>query len=1318
MSTLSDLVTVSQDEKPFVDFESSLDKDEVVAGYVPVKSTLEVLRFLAEATSQASPKGRAVICHGAYGSGKSRLCTVLARLFSDGFECPALSPIWQRLEARGETGALDELKRTMMPGARGWRPWLVVPMYAQAGGGTLGASLIRALVKAVRRHGLDNSVLGTTIYDAAITRLLEMVADGAQYCAPETSPHGTVQQLKRALEDLDEQALVTFRKFHTKATHGVGFDEWLQSSGGAALETHDVFNTVAERIQQRGFEGIVVIWDEFGFAIEELLRDSRRGIRGLGQETMNLQSFLEKSCGSQELGKRVVFLGFTHFSISEYGTREGLEATDLNRLNTVSDRFRSPSIVIRLSVTETEGYHLLAGMLRRTQEGEHVFGNPIPRLQHLAERMPQLKPWARMAPHSCYDDISAPCYPLHPAASIALLMLSDQIAQVNRTTHYFLQNREEGGLAGVLDQRQKPSLDEIGGAELLRVADLFPFFEQPIKERKPHLHDQYQEALARFPDATEQDIRILRSTLILSVIATPDLAPSTDLLAFCVTDVLRSEVGANPLHEALNRLSESGALWKNDATDVWAFVGGRGLGAGIDQEIEDEIALVPVKDPARLLREYPQVQMEIVDLLGEFDLDPCESGVVRRIGIRILDIRKGGDAIEDVNPACDGTQRCWRSALIYLVVVGSMTELDYWRQQARTCKKRNVYFVVPPVPLAMDGEKLRKLIAVQNLLENEPDDTHKHEVLDAKLTRLRRELRRDFEQLFGNPGLQAGTSVVKADSSGGAVAVDSWNELLPSLASDLESDFDKGIRVRCGTFNEWQTNTTWTAIDHVVERVLKFDDNPQWQKQYLGFSDTSQEAAVIDGVLVENGFLSQNALTEKWELITVDKNTQEPALGDILRHFQTSGGGDKEFLRLYAKLIDTPHGIPNGVLPLLVALVFRTEGRRIGVYVRRATQVQRVAESQVASAIVEMAKAPTRYQTRFNKLSGKQRTVFRVLGPHMNVSFSESISRGEAFYGYCEQVRSAIRNWATGLPDAVLTATELTENQQRLLKLLRGPISPQLPALADNLVAMFEEDASAFEELGATAGTTDFPNISQAWRRIRTKIDRYVEGVRAPLRAQIREISGVDTSEDRKAFDKLASTLKAIETHGAADNPLSRAINKLETMPEGADCLDEVAAAIANKTAATLTQEDYGNALGTLKMAEFCLAEQEARKATLSAKLGEGETKNGGEPSEEGDEPSEDAHWTSTPTEDRIEVIIGVARHRLLRTVNQEALTCIRADVAKWRQVLRLDVKELAFLAVTALLIDKDVRTADPSTRKKDESEVGPTSTDGAQSNE
>jgi hypothetical protein len=1245
MTKLNHLVTVPSDEKPFINFEESLDVDGVVSGYVPVKSTLDVFGFLKESTGLASPKGRAVICVGAYGSGKSRLCTVLARLFRDGFECTPLQRVWQRLDARGQLKAVTDLRQILTPGGRAWHRWLVVPMYAQAGGSTIAASLVRSLVKALRREKIDDSVLGQTIYHAAARRLKTLVDGGSPFRPSQGSPFSNVEQLQRALEqDFNEEALLIFREFHKQATHGIDFLDVVQSSPDVAMQPHEVFNAVAEQIQPLGYAGIVVLWDEFGFAIEELLRGGQSG-RSLGVEAQTLQDFVERSCSTNDLGKRVVFLGFTHRSIEEYGTRAGLNENDRNRLATTSGRFRNPPLFIRLSVTETEGYHLLSGMIPRTDEGQKVFANPVVGLQHIAERMTKFKLWERLSADVCYEDIAAPCYPLHPTTAASLLLLSDQIEQANRTIFYYLQDRNEGGLAGVLDNRDLPPLNQLGGAELLRVHDLFRFFLQPFKENRRQLLDQYEEAVARFPTASEMDLAVLQTIMVLLAIKNPDVTPTTDILSFSLCDVQKEERGAEPLHDSLRRLNEAGVIWKNEATDVWSFVGERGLGSELDRELDDERALIHKIPPCELLRRYPQLQGELVDRLGDTDLDPSDSGVVRTIGVRILDISQGEAAIETANPASNGSNEKWRSAMVYLVAVDTATQLDAWRRIANQISTSNVYFIFPPSPLALTAEKLRDLIAVSSLLKKKDAHTHAYEVLEAKLTRLRRELREQFEKAFGNVGLRSGTIVERAGDQQTSVPVSSWNELLPAIGTNLESEFPHQLRVRCGTFNEWQTGSRWAPITKIVERILGFDDHTPWQSAFLDFNETGQEAAIVDGVLIENKLFSYDTLTDKWELHRPNQDSPLEVLREALRHFQTGGAGDREFLRLYNKLIDPPFGIPNGVIPIVLALVFRAEAARIGVYEKSGSQLQRVKDDDLPDALVGMARSPERYKTRYNKLSSKQRFIFRALGPEMGLPLPERAS-GERLQAYCEEVRTAMKNWMSPLPDGILSIADLTDGQKKLIKQLRGPVPPQLSLLADLLIDVLQEDPNTREEI-ADHGTrlTSFPATTSLWREFRNKISRYVEGVKAPVRSILRDVVKLKPEERGLNLDKVVEAIKPLQRFATENDSIRKVIERLENAPEGGDLAEEVAAAIANKPTANLTDEDFGRAAGMLEVI-----------AAIS------------------------------PPKDGTVVLLPNGERRVLPSVQESAIFArVESDVKAWRQGVSLSQDESAALALAAI---------------------------------
>ena len=154
-----------------------------------------------------------------------------------------------------------------------------------------------------------------------------------------------------------------------------------------------------------------------------------------------------------------------------------------------------------------------------------------------------------------------------------------------------------------------------------------------------------------------------------------------------------------------------------------------------------------------------------------------------------------------------------------------------------------------------------------------------------------------------------------------------------------------------------------------------------------------------------------------------------------------------------------------------------------------------------------MAKRPPRYITRYTKLTGPQRVVFRAIGPTTGLPLSNRQMAGEAFLEYCGQVRTKLVDWVKPLPEAILRATELTESERGMLKLAKGAIPPQLPNLADALVDVVRQDAAASEELSADAAVRAFPAIEAKWREVRDRIERYVEGIKATVRAKIRDIT-------------------------------------------------------------------------------------------------------------------------------------------------------------------------------------------------------------------
>jgi hypothetical protein len=163
---------------------------------------------------------------------------------------------------------------------------------------------------------------------------------------------------------------------------------------------------------------------------------------------------------------------------------------------------------------------------------------------------------------------------------------------------------------------------------------------------------------------------------------------------------------------------------------------------------------------------------------------------------------------------------------------------------------------------------------------------------------------------------------------------------------------------------------------------------------------------------------------------------------------------------------------------------------------------------------------------------------------------------------------------------------DLTDAQRALLKSLRSPVPPHLSALADQLVAVISEEQATHTELSeATADTTAFPAIVQFWRDWKARIDRHVEGVRAPLRVKLRDLADLARKNISEPDVPVVETLRRLDDVIQNNSPIRSVVEKLQQPGDSGDVIDDIASAISGKAATALTDEDYGRAVGVIEMA-------------------------------------------------------------------------------------------------------------------------------------
>ena len=452
MTELRDIVSIDHGSRPpAIRLDDGLagGAGDLIDAFTPTRSSIAILRHLQRAVLPDVHKGRAMVWHGVYGSGKSHLGVLIGHLLGHGSGGAQMGRFLDRLANQGEPGLRREIESTFLPADdRDARPYLVVPIYA-SDAPTLQGSLLEALYQAIEStDGLDPaSILPKTEYAAASERLWMILEHRPEYRNRPFSEWGihcaafNPDELDTQLQSVSPDALDAFKQWHPRVSAGALFDP--QDYGGkkvvdAYLEAADVL------ARDHGYKGIAVIWDEFGYAIETMIAQPQRHQI---DEIQALQNFVEVTCAPSHT--HTLFMALTHRSLREYGVTAQATETVIHRLETIEGRFTQ--IPVELKASEAEGYHLLGALIAPTEIGRGYLHQAAPRAEALAQvcaRMPLF--------HALATDILAiveGCYPLHPVTAAGLFAIAAHgvYAQANRTVFTFFDNLRAQSETDVFD---------------------------------------------------------------------------------------------------------------------------------------------------------------------------------------------------------------------------------------------------------------------------------------------------------------------------------------------------------------------------------------------------------------------------------------------------------------------------------------------------------------------------------------------------------------------------------------------------------------------------------------------------------------------------------------------------------------------------------------------------------------------------------------------------------------------------------------------------------------------------------------------------
>lgn len=1023
MTFLSDIIEINpQQTDAAIVFDRDLASHNLIHSFAPTKSSINVFEHLNNAVKRdAKQKQRAINLHGSYGSGKSHLAVVIAQLLRDGCGAEGFAGLFERIKNFATPKLATDLKNTFLANDDAdAHPYLLVSLYGSPSS-SIPDALMEGLCDALKRHPDLNpeTILPKTEYDVCVSCFEDIVAHSADLATADlpldlADNYSTTREMWVNLKQQKPEALALFKKWYTHIFYGRIFNP-AHEGGKNFIEAYvEAGKNLAE---QHHFGGIVVIWDEFGFALEDLFGNPHRNAQ---PEIKLLEDFVQKT-GSPDLG-HTIFIGLTHVSIPEYAARMGATITEKGGLEQIMGRFSNYRI--ELNAAESEGYHLLGMQRAWTETGKQLL-TTAPAKQTLLENCQQLALFKPLNDH--LDNVLLDVYPLHPIMAAGLFALASEkteIAQNNRTALTFFRDNAPDFLGREISETG------LFSDELIRLPALVDYFELNLKEKKAADWSRYSRAIAQIPTTLPLDeIQSKKSILKLCLLAqllTDDFQTTERFLSVALFDTLYSE----KITADLGYLKGADLLWKNEVTEQWTLNGD----AGVDVEglIANELRNFVGQSPRQLFETYPDMLADLLPHIGEHDLEPSECGIVRSYRVDLL-FPPMSNLLKLDNLLL--------SAKVFLVFAKDAEEVEIVKARIRETPATNVYFWLPLAGIraesvtieSTEGKKevrlselLGRYLALERLQKSSTITPELRRQFSAKWEKNRQQLLTILHILFGRDGLQSGKSQIFKAGSADAIDCKSWHEFRHYLGEIVLQAYPDEIPIRAMGMNALNDEkyTGSKIISGIVERVLHFADNPTYQTDLLGEVESSQAAGIIDGILGANDLFISCA--EGWDIKKVEKT--DGKIHAVLKLIHDTLLRKRELpyavKKLRDELVAPPYGIPACNLAIFAAVAIRHEVKRL--------RWGSTKETDFAKNLTEAFEADSKLTIKLFEFSAKQLTILNCVGQYFSLTSELNQTREE----FATQCCARLRDFIKGQSEAVKQSPKLHDKAQRLVKFL------------------------------------------------------------------------------------------------------------------------------------------------------------------------------------------------------------------------------------------------------------------------------------------
>lgn len=425
-----------------INIQYDLMNPSKIKGYIPTRKSIEILKeYLLNVVIENRDKSTVLI--GPYGKGKSHLLLVLLGLMCGTNDMEELNRLVNKIKLIDKT--CSEIASDVLNSKK------YLPIVINFNSGDLNQSFLIALNHALKNQGIED-ILPDTYFDSALSVLAgwekyEHTISMVEKMVKEET-RTDLNTFKRKLKSFDTKSYEIFKCIFKEVTSGIEFNPLINTD---VVKFYEETNHILK--EKYNFDGMIIVFDEFSKFIEASTDIN---------SAMNLkilQDFAELSNRSKSPQMHLVCV--THKTINEYISKIPQEKIDAWRA--IEGRFKE----VLFNTSSQQNYELISNAI--VKDIDKVKSTLVSKSIDKDEKIWSAKELFEYSDEEFKGDIIEGCFPLNPYSTYILPIISEKVAQNERTLFTYLSKDEPNSLIDLVSGENE--------FDLVTIDKLYDYFE-------------------------------------------------------------------------------------------------------------------------------------------------------------------------------------------------------------------------------------------------------------------------------------------------------------------------------------------------------------------------------------------------------------------------------------------------------------------------------------------------------------------------------------------------------------------------------------------------------------------------------------------------------------------------------------------------------------------------------------------------------------------------------------------------------------------------------------------------------------------------